>query len=317
MSSSSSSSSSTTTTTTTTTTTNVKIQNEYLKNDETDYLYHLGLDSSMDLKSMFSDVRFVCMGGSASRALKIAQRLCKELNVFEGLPAGLDVATIGKTERYSMYKVGPVVSVNHGMGMPSLSILLHETTKLLHYAGAKDVMFIRVGTSGGIGIEGGTVLLTTAALNGELDELFTLYVLGEKRQWPATIDADVVEEIRQVARAQCPSVKVVTGKTLGTDCFYEGQGRLDGAICEYTEHDKFAFLKRLHALGVCNIEMEASLFAAFTRRLGIRAALINVALLNRLHGDQVTSTSAQLSQFTDDAISIMIAYINSKLTNQG
>ena len=25
---------------------------------------------------------------------------------------------------------------------------------------------------------------------------------------------------------------VVVGKTMAADCFYEGQGRLDGAICE-------------------------------------------------------------------------------------
>jgi hypothetical protein len=30
---------------------------------------------------------------------------------------------------------------------------------------------------------------------------------------------------------------------MGTDCFYEGQARLDGALCEYSEADKFAFLQ--------------------------------------------------------------------------
>lgn len=39
----------------------------------------------------------------------------------------------------------------HGMGTPSLSILLHELFKLIHYAGCKDVTFFRLGTSGGIG----------------------------------------------------------------------------------------------------------------------------------------------------------------------
>ena len=37
------------------------------------------------------------------------------------------------------------------MGMPSLSILLHELAKLLHYAKVEDPVFIRLGTSGGIG----------------------------------------------------------------------------------------------------------------------------------------------------------------------
>ena len=38
------------------------------------------------------------------------------------------------------------------MGIPSLTILLHEVIKLLHYAEAKDAVIIRIGTSGGIGI---------------------------------------------------------------------------------------------------------------------------------------------------------------------
>lgn len=38
--------------------------------------------------------------------------------------------------------------------------------------------------------------------------------------------------------------------------FYEGQGRLDGAFCDYTEADKMEYLKRLHNFGVVNIEME-------------------------------------------------------------
>jgi len=41
------------------------------------------------------------------------------------------------------------------MGAPSLSILLHELAKLLHHAKAKDVIFMRMGTCGGLGLEPG------------------------------------------------------------------------------------------------------------------------------------------------------------------
>ena len=37
---------------------------------------------------------------------------------------------------------------SHGMGQPSASILMHEITKLLHYAEAQDVEYFRMGTSG-------------------------------------------------------------------------------------------------------------------------------------------------------------------------
>lgn len=37
------------------------------------------------------------------------------------------------------------------MGVPSITILLHEIIKLLKYAGAVDPVIIRLGTSGGVG----------------------------------------------------------------------------------------------------------------------------------------------------------------------
>lgn len=37
------------------------------------------------------------------------------------------------------------------MGVPSISIMLHELIKLLHHARCCDVTIIRIGTSGGIG----------------------------------------------------------------------------------------------------------------------------------------------------------------------
>ena len=45
--------------------------------------------------------------------------------------------------RYAMYKVGPVLSISHGMGIPSAGILLHEVIKLMYHAGVKDPVFIR------------------------------------------------------------------------------------------------------------------------------------------------------------------------------
>lgn len=82
----------------------------------------------------------------------------------------------------------------------------------------------------------------------------------------------------------------VIGKTMCCDDFYEGQGRLDGAICEYTEDDKMAFLEKASSVGVKNIEMESLQFGSFCHKIGVRSAVICVALLNRLKGDQVLST---------------------------
>jgi len=56
----------------------------------------------------------------------------------------------------------------HGMGIPSVSILLHEIIKLMYHARVKDPVFFRIGTCGGIGIEGGNVIITEEALNADL-----------------------------------------------------------------------------------------------------------------------------------------------------
>mmetsp|Transcript_11473 Transcript_11473/g.17191 ORF Transcript_11473/g.17191 Transcript_11473/m.17191 type:complete len:339 (+) Transcript_11473:50-1066(+) len=289
------------------------LPNPHLSDLGTDYLYHLGLNSSMPLADMFSDVRFVCMGGSADRAFKLARRLRAELDGVSN-ELGTDVVPIGKTERFSLYKVGPVISVNHGMGMPSMSILLHEITKLLHYAGInkEDVRFIRIGTSGGVGVEGGTIVVSECALNGTLEEKFELGVLGKMRSWPTKFDETVLQEVLDVAK-DFSLAKVVRGKTMAANCFYEGQGRLDGAFCDYTEQDKMDFLKKLYDVGVRNIEMEAAQFAAFCGRLGIKAFILNVALLNRLNGDQVSASPKQLSAYSDNAISLAIKFIKSKM----
>lgn len=49
-------------------------------------------------------------------------------------------------------QVGPVLSISHGMGVPSIGILLHEIIKLMYHAKCKDPIFIRLGTCGGVGV---------------------------------------------------------------------------------------------------------------------------------------------------------------------
>ena len=90
------------------------------------------------------------MGGSPKRMHQFAHYI-KDV-IGHQLPIGLTLSNISEaSDRYAMYKVGPVISVNHGMGCPSMSILLNELIKRIHYAECKDVVFLRMGTCGGIG----------------------------------------------------------------------------------------------------------------------------------------------------------------------
>jgi uridine phosphorylase len=93
----------------------------------------------------------------------------------------------------------------------------------------------------------------------------------------------------------------------------EGQGRVDGASCQYTEADKLAWLARLQAAGVLNMEMEATQFAAFALQLGLRAAVCNVTLLDRTQGDQHPHTAQQMAAWAERPGDAAVAYILDEL----
>ena len=221
------------------------------------------------------------------------------------------IQAIGKTERCNMCVVGPILSISHGMGMPSLSIFLHEVTKLLDYSGCTDVKFIRIGTSGGVGVEGGTVVITEKAINAKLEPTHTKTMLGQDHSFPTQLDEPLARDLL----AASEGIETVTGNTMGTDDFYEGQGRRDGALKPpYSIQDRMEFLQKIHdQAGVRNIEMESTEFAAFCNRAGIPAAIVCVALLNRLKGDQVEASPEQLAQYSDNAQTVVINYIRKQL----
>lgn len=231
---------------------------------------------------------------------------------FVAEKAGLPTA-IGKKERFELYKVGPVIVVSHGMGMPSMQIELDEVTKLLHYADAKDFKYFRIGTSGGVGIEGGDVVIADEAINDSLEPVHKKTELGVEKSYPTTLDSQLAQELLAVAG----DINAQIGKTMGTDDFYLGQGRTDGFLKpSYTVEQKVAFLKRAYQVGVRNIEMEATAFASFCLRAGIPAAIVCCALLNRMDGDQVTSTKEELAGFSDNAEAVVISYIERQLGQQ-
>jgi uridine phosphorylase len=112
-------------------------------------------------------------------------------------------------------------------------------------------------------------------------------VLGKKVHRPTTLDRQLVRELRALSHSDDPYDTIV-GKTMCTSDFYEGQGRLDGAFCEFSETEKNEYLAKLQEAGVVNIEMECTAFTALTHHAGIKAGVVCVALLDRFKGDQVS-----------------------------
>lgn len=294
----------------------VKLRNPNIELMDQDILYHLALGSgSHDLHEMFGDVKFVCMGGTPKRMETFAHFIMEEIGYK--LPAGTQLQDISAfSYRYSMYKVGPVLSISHGMGVPSVGILLHELIKLMYHAKVKDPIFVRIGTCGGIGVEGGTVVITEDAYDGLLRNSYELAILGKIVHRPAILDKRLVRELKSLATHDDP-YDTITGKTMCTYDFYEGQGRLDGAFCEFTETDKMAYLEKLRDFGVVNIEMECTIFAALTHYAGIKAAIICVTLLDRLKGDQVMAPKEVMNEWQQRPQILVSRLIKKHLAQMG
>ncbi|KAL7635819.1 UNVERIFIED_CONTAM: hypothetical protein RMT77_013636 [Armadillidium vulgare] len=286
----------------------VRLRNPHIAEMPQDILYHLALGSgSHDLQEMFGDVKYVCMGGTPKRMEGFANFIMDEIG--HKLPAGTTLLDISKESyRYSMFKVGPVLCLSHGMGIPSVGILLHEVIKLMYHAGCKDPVFFRLGTCGGIGIEGGNLVVSESAVDGLMRPYLELPVLGELQRRPALLDKTIVDEIKTLRMRDDP-FSIISGKTMCTYDFYEGQGRLDGAFCDYTEKDKMAFLQKIHEQGVVNMEMESLCFAALCHHAGIRSAVICVTILNRLKGDQVSTPKKTLNEWQEYPQIVVARYI--------
>ncbi|XP_053537185.1 uridine phosphorylase 1 [Ictalurus punctatus] len=216
------------------------------------------------------------------------------------------------TDRYAMYKVGPILSVSHGMGIPSISIMLHELIKLLYHARCTDVTIVRIGTSGGIGLQPGTVVVTKQSVDAMFLPCFEQVVLGKTVVRSTELDVELAEELLQCGK-ELAEFETVIGNTMCTLDFYEGQARLDGAFCSYTEEEKQNYLSEAYAAGVRNIEMESSVFAAMCKLSNIRAAVVCLTLLDRQKGDQLSSSHEVMQSYQQRPQILTGLYIKKKL----
>lgn len=290
------------------------IKNPHIEDMKEDILYHLGLTTSNDdLQIMFGDVKFVCVGGTPERMYEFSHYISTVLQL--NCSHQDDILNISKSTRYAMFKAGPVLCVSHGIGSPSISVVLHEIMKLMHHAGAEDPVFLRLGTSGGLGLSPGSLVITSVSVDGMLRPYQELVVLGQKVYRPSTLDEELCLELKIAAEKYLQECTVVIGKTMCTDDFYEGQGRLDGAFCEYSNEDKLSYLQKLKKEGIANIEMESLTFAAMCRNAGIRGGVICVTLLDRLKGDQVTATAEMLMKWQKHVLHLAAMYIKDKLND--
>jgi uridine phosphorylase len=295
------------------------VSNPNLKDLRIDNLYHINIstDNLEAIKEKYGDVKYVCLAGSVGRVKKFAQMCYDRLKDIYNIPHDApndDIAS--QAGRYSAFKVGPVLTVNHGMGVPSTSILMHELLKLLHYAGASGVKFLRMGTCGGLGVEPGTLVLTRSGYDACLEKGIEIVALGQKKRYKAESDPAFLDDLVKTLNG-IGGLPYVIGNTMTCNDFYETQGRLDGAFCEYSNQEKIKFIRKAHdEHGIKNIEMEASLFLAMCNRANVPSAVVCVALLNRLNGDQISGTK-DLSKFENGPLEMIIQLIRNKKLASG
>lgn len=108
--------------------------------------YSLTFDPN-DVATRFKDVRFLLVAGCSQRAESQGSYLVD--NLFDGIQLpkhSLEQLTKAKS-RFTLFKVGPVLLSNHGMGCASMSIALHELFLMCQQANIMNLItVIRFGT---------------------------------------------------------------------------------------------------------------------------------------------------------------------------
>merc|ERR1719454_1137847 len=148
------------------------------------------------------------------------------------------------------------------MGIGSASIMMNEILKLIHYCKLENVEIIRMGSSGGLGVKPGTLIVTEKAFDPLLENAYTLIQCGKQIKLKAEADSELSQSLIDTGLRL--GLKIEKGNTISTDDYYEAQARWDGAFCDFSEQEKMDYLTRAHdEFGVRNFEMEATMLLAF------------------------------------------------------
>ncbi len=278
---------------------------------QADFYYHFGLSSDDPLMEQMRGIRAIITAGSGRRIRELAEH-------WSNFNHGAQILSFSKDDRFVARYTSGILFTSHGMGMPSASIAVQELMRMLYFLKRGDlkemdrVFWARVGTSGGIGVPVGTVVVATEGLMADLKP-YRLLRGVEGRYWFE--GSFPVTTCHEIIKANADSgLNVVSGKTVAGNDFFLEQFRLDGAISFETPETRMAWLELFFDKGVRNIEMEGAMFAGYLNHWGFsRFAMICATLLNRLEGDQVTSTPEQLDHFSQKAGAVLFNYLKTFL----
>lgn len=281
--------------------------NPHFETFDVDYLYHLGLDTSMDLSHVFGDVKYVIFTLSNAEASVMANEFARTL--YKIHEENFSYRPIYKTERFHMYKVGVSIIISIGVGMPSLLICINEITKLLVHLKKYDVTFFKVGSCGGLGVNDGDIIVSHTILNAKLESYFDSIECGEIYRYPTIFNDSIARQIVEFSHA-VGNQNTIIGTNLSTHDFYEEQARLNGAVpSEFSLSDANNYLQNAYQNGVRSIDMESLAFAGFCNMLSIPGCVIGISVVNRLLTEHVSMTMDRQLKILAKLSKILIRYI--------
>lgn len=267
---------------------NTGFLNAVVASDIVDTYLHLGLSSDDGLIETLTGLKAIVMSGSGERVRNSAQYWSSQCG-------GTEIMSFPSDDRFVARYTGGVLFVSHGMGMPSASIALHELLRMCYVIFRGDLTeldrlkWVRFGTSGGIGIPAGSIVVTTQAL---LTDLTPYQLRYDSPHTDGHFSMAMGEHL--VKRGNELGLPMAAGITVSTDDFYVDQRRIDGAIVLDSPDSRHAWLTWLRDNGVLNIEMEGAVVAAFLNAWGFRhSAMITTTLVDRLDSDRITLSSAE------------------------
>jgi uridine phosphorylase len=198
-----------------------------------------------------------------------AERIARSWDAFEPVAEHREFRTFR-----GVFRGTELAVTSCGIGGPAMAIAVEELARV----GCRTL--IRVGSSGPIdpALKGGEVVIATAAARFE----------GTSRAYaPAGYPAVADPEVYQALLAAARSLRVPyrTGITATVDTFHPSQGK--PSVRPTVPQRDVVRVDELEALGIVNIEMEASTLLTVANVLGLRAGVVCAVYPDRDDGRPV------------------------------
>ena len=183
-----------------------------------DFIPYLNITVNQNTVEQFSNIEYVILQGSMDRTLYLANIL---LNQILGLnPSIYSIKNLlPNNSAYAAYKIKNILLVSHGMGNPSILTLLTSLTPLLNLYN-NNFKFIRIGTSGGLGINAGTVVLTQNSYTADIIKGYPIFHNNIKNIYPTTMDLELNQTIIKSWQQQNSEFDLIEANTMCADDFY-------------------------------------------------------------------------------------------------